>query len=205
MAGMTGSKVGSNSLDSLQGNSQIDLAATLDGGDRMAATLARYIEGGPASDPLRGGRGNDEIDGNGGNDSLYGEQGKDELDGDAGNDKLFGGPGNDELDGGPGNDVLNGEAGRDWLEGDRGRDVHTGGADADVFEFNRLDGHDTITDFTNGVDRIHIDDFSRSALESLIANAREVGNDLVLTISPEATVTIMNMTRALLDMRDFIL
>lgn len=204
MAGMTGSKTTSSSGESLNATGGNDAAATMDGAGQMAAALARDIEGGPGSDTLRGGKGNDEIDGNGGNDNLYGGQGNDELDGDAGNDKLFGGTGNDELDGGAGTDTLAGQDGQDWLDGDRGTDSLAGGAGADVFEFDRMDGRDTITDFQNGVDRIHIDDASRSTVESIIASARQVGNDIVLTISPETSVTIKNMALALLDIRDFI-
>ena len=165
----------------------------------------REIDGTRNADTLTGGSGNDEIDGYGGNDVLRGLGGNDELDGDSGNDVLFGGDGRDDLDGGTGADTLYGEAGNDRLEGERGDDVLFGGIGADVFEFERGDGRDTIADFRNGEDRIDLDNFSIAAATAVINGARQVGNDLVLTLSADTSVTIQNFQRAQLDMSDFIL
>ncbi len=79
---------------------------------------------------------------------IFGGAGADTLIGGAGNDTLIGGAGADTLIGGAGNDVLNGGAGDDTL---------TGGAGSDVFQFSAAGfGHDIITDFTVGVDKLGI-------------------------------------------------
>jgi len=69
-----------------------------------------------------------------------------------------GGGGHDFLNGGAGVDVLNGGTGNDTLEGGRGLDVLTGGVGADHFVFNAGDGHDVVTDFQQGIDKIAIGD-----------------------------------------------
>lgn len=153
---------------------------------------------------LRGTATHDEIDGLGGKDTLYGLGGKDELDGDGGNDRLFGGAGNDDLEGGLGADSLFGGSGRDWLEGGAGNDWLTGGTGADVFEFDRNDGRDVITDFQNGVDKIELDDFSRAQVQNVIRNSKMVDGDLVLTLAGGNTVTLEGMTKAQLDVSDFL-
>jgi Ca2+-binding RTX toxin-like protein len=71
---------------------------------------------------------------------------------------LDGGAGDDLLIGGAGWDVLVGGTGHDTLEGGLGLDVLTGGAGADHFVFNRGDGHDLVTDFQQGVDKIVLGD-----------------------------------------------
>lgn len=73
--------------------------------------------------------------------------------GDARNNKFSAHEGNDTLDGG---------AGDDWLSGGPGADLMTGGPGADTFHYKSNNGSlpgtpDTITDFTSGVDHIHLD------------------------------------------------
>lgn len=147
-------------------------------------------------------RGN-EMEGGRGNDLLYGLGGNDELDGESGNDTLFGGAGRDEIDGGSGNDRLDGGSGNDTLEGGRGNDIMTGGSGRDLFEFDRGDGRDTITDFRNGQDRIELDDFGTAAVQAVIDGARQVGNDVVLTLSPNDSITLQNFRLSDLDFSDF--
>ena len=84
--------------------------------------------------------------------NLSGGNGDDLLDGTAGNDNLSGGNGKDILTGGAGNDILNGGNGKDELTGGTGNDILTGGNGSDTFIFAALDGTDTITDFTPGLD-----------------------------------------------------
>lgn len=170
-----------------------------------APVRGREIDGTNGNDVLAGGAGNDEIDGLRGNDELRGGAGNDELDGDGGNDSLWGEDGRDDLDGGSGDDRLDGGAGNDVLDGERGNDVLTGGAGADRFEFERGHGRDIITDFQNGIDRIELDDFSLAQARAVIDGARQVGADLVLTLSADSSITINGMQRAQLDMSDILL
>lgn len=161
------------------------------------------IDGTNGNDTLLGTRFSDEIDGDAGRDILRGRGGNDRLDGDGGNDSLWGDDGNDSLEGDDGNDRLSGGAGRDRLEGGDGDDVLTGGRGADVFEFDRTDGNDRITDFRNGVDIIHLDDFTRAQVEAVIADARQDGDDVLLTLSGNTTVRIADMNLGQLDLGDF--
>ena len=100
---------------------------------------------------------------------------------------------------------MNGGTGNDTLEGGRGLDWLTGGTGADVFEFERGDGRDFITDFQNGVDRVELDDFSAAQLRSAISGAQQRGADLVLTLSSDTVITFRSMDKAELDMNDFLL
>lgn len=118
---------------------------------------------------------------------------------------MAGGTGNDELDGGSGNDLLKGEAGNDTLEGGLGNDTLIGGSGADIFEFERGDGRDIISDFQNGTDRIDLDDFSRAQLNSVISSAQQQGADVVLTLSSTTSITLENFSRAQLDASDFLI
>ncbi|MCQ0971443.1 calcium-binding protein [Paracoccus sp. TK19116] len=161
------------------------------------------INGTNAADRLLGTRFNDDIDGRGGNDRIFGLAGNDEIDGGAGSDLLSGGIGNDDLEGDAGNDRLFGGDGNDQLDGGRGNDVLTGGLGADRFEFERGDGRDVITDFRNGIDRLDFDDFSAAQIRAVIGGARQVGDDLVLTLSSDTSVRLQDFRRADLDLSDF--
>ena len=108
---------------------------------------ADVLVAGGGNDFIFGGEGDDALDGGGGNDWIYGGEGNDTLDGKAGHDRLFGGEGRDTLRGGEGNDRLCGGTGTDTL---------TGGAGADTFFYRGGDGSDTITDFSDGEDKIDL-------------------------------------------------
>jgi Ca2+-binding RTX toxin-like protein len=82
-----------------------------------------------------------------GNDSVNGGAGNDSITGNAGADVLLGGAGKDTLLGGGRDDILCGGASSDRM---------TGGAGADRFVFveHKVGDADTITDFTQGQDKI---------------------------------------------------
>ena len=86
----------------------------------------------------------------------YGSSGPDTLTGSSGTDYLSGYGGDDTLEGGGGNAVLDGGQGDDFLSGDGGTDRSQGGTGSDTFAFTRGSGHDTITDFQVGIDRITV-------------------------------------------------
>ncbi len=83
-----------------------------------------------------GGNGKDTLTGNDGDDNFNGGNGQDTLFGNGGNDILLGGNGNDKLFGGQGNNTL------------------TGGNGSDIFVLDSFAGTSTITDFTDGEDKI---------------------------------------------------
>ncbi|MCP8635849.1 retention module-containing protein [Pseudomonas mosselii] len=141
------------------------------------------LYGGDGNDLLIGGPGNDLLDGGAGNDTAsyarassgvtvdlghVGQQntvgagldtltGIENLVGSDYNDTLTGNDGDNLLNGGAGNDVLRGGAGNDILIGGRGDDTLTGGSGNDTFVWQKGDtGHDTVTDFTPGSDRLDL-------------------------------------------------
>jgi Ca2+-binding RTX toxin-like protein len=96
--------------------------------------------------------------GNGSANTIWGNSADNSLNGADGNDQLYGGAGNDLLIGGLGNDLLDGGSGNDYL---------IGGAGADDFRFVSAPAAwnvDVITDFTPGVDEIHL---ARNAFSAL--------------------------------------
>ncbi|MEZ5755091.1 MAG: calcium-binding protein [Paracoccaceae bacterium] len=165
----------------------------------------RDIYGTGRADVLIGTAGNDDMDGRAGNDQMRGGAGNDDMDGGNGNDRLWGEDGRDDIDGGRGNDRLDGGAGDDILVGGRGNDTLTGGSGADLFEFRRGDGRDLITDFTDGVDRIELDGFSGRDLTAILNGARQVGDDVVLTLSARDSITLADVQLSQLDRSDFLL
>ncbi|MCV2222871.1 retention module-containing protein [Pseudomonas mercuritolerans] len=73
------------------------------------------------------------------------------------NDSLIGDGNNSVINGGLGNDFLNGGAGDDLLIGGMGNNTMTGGAGADTFQWLKGNsGHDLITDFTPGTDKLDL-------------------------------------------------
>ena len=136
--------VGTSGNDQLFGYRGDDVLYGLDGDD--------HLEGGLNNDQLHGGQGADTINGWKGRDVIYGNRGNDTIDGGGAKDNIFGGQGDDVITGGEWKDQINGGRGNDTLTG--GPDL--GVIDVFVFAADGLDGHDTITDFELGVDRLVI-------------------------------------------------
>ncbi|QXH58019.1 retention module-containing protein [Pseudomonas maumuensis] len=141
------------------------------------------LHGGDGDDLLIGGPGNDLLDGGAGNDTAsyakatagvtvdlghVGQQntvgagldtlnGIENLIGSDYNDTLTGNDGDNLLNGGAGNDLLKGGGGNDILIGGPGNDTLTGGSGNDSFVWQKGEtGHDTVTDFTPGSDRLDL-------------------------------------------------
>ncbi len=133
------------------------------------------LNGGAGDDLMSGGGARDSLLGGAGNDTLLGwlpppdpllpnrwtsaedvaqavatyqPDGADTLNGQDGNDRVEGGAGNDRLFGGTGNDTLIGGAGQDTISTEAGADV--------VRLLAPAEGHDRITGFTLGQDRLEI-------------------------------------------------
>ncbi len=153
------------------------------------------IRGTRFSDRIFGLRGNDIIYAEGGNNTIYGDDrvetaldGNDTIFGsNSGSDMIYGGGGNDLIDGKGGNNYLNGGSGEDTLIGSKfgsnmllggsGSDTLTGGSGVDWFVFEQNhDSLDTITNFTNGIDKIVIDkDILNSSINlTTLSNANHI-------------------------------
>ncbi|MFJ7312421.1 retention module-containing protein [Pseudomonas sp. NPDC098747] len=155
-----------------------------DGNDVLTAGSGNNeLHGGAGNDLLYSGAGNDLLDGGSGTDTasyahataavtvnlgLLGAQntlgagtdtltGIENLIGSNFNDSLTGDNNNNVINGGLGNDTLNGGGGDDLLIGGLGNNTLTGGAGADTFQWLKGNsGHDLITDFTPGTDKLDL-------------------------------------------------
>ncbi|MBC3270434.1 retention module-containing protein [Pseudomonas sp. SWRI81] len=155
-----------------------------DGNDVLTAGSGNNeMHGGAGNDLLYSGAGNDLLDGGTGSDTasyahataavtvnlgLLGAQntlgagtdtltGIENLLGSNFNDSLSGDGNSNVINGGLGNDVLNGGGGDDLLIGSLGNNTLTGGAGADTFQWLKGNsGHDLITDFTPGTDKLDL-------------------------------------------------
>ncbi|WP_095196418.1 retention module-containing protein [Pseudomonas sp. Irchel 3A7] len=170
--------------DTLVAGSGDNILNAGDGNDILTAgTGNNELHGGAGNDLLFSGVGNDLLDGGTGNDTASyahatadvtvnlgtsGPQntlgagtdtltGIENLVGSNFNDSLTGDNNSNIITGGLGNDVLKGEGGDDFLIGGLGNNTLTGGSGADTFQwFKGNSGHDVITDFTPGTDKLDL-------------------------------------------------
>lgn len=171
-----GTLVGTPGADQLTGMNAQDILIGRGGADNIrGAGAGDTIRAGAGNDTVDGGNGADRVEGGVGDDWLYGNNGNDKLLGDDGRDTIIGANGKDTLKGGSGNDVLYGSNGDDVLKGGNGADdlyglwdndrlVGGNGNDAFVFHSFGKGNADVITDFGNGDDEIHLEDFYFTAI-----------------------------------------
>lgn len=119
-------------------------------------------------DNLVMGAGKDLFADYGGSDKVSGGQGDDWISSGNGADTLRGGTGNDILTNFATNAHLHGGAGDDTLMGGWDRDHLSGGSGADSFLFIADHGHDVITDFAQGEDRLVMLDFATGVADLTI-------------------------------------
>ncbi|WP_445577589.1 VWFA domain-containing protein [Pseudomonas sp. E141] len=155
-----------------------------DGNDILSAGSGNNaLHGEAGNDLLYSGAGNDLLDGGTGNDTasyahasagvtvnlgLLAAQntvgagidtlaGIENLVGSNFNDTLTGDSASNRINGGLGDDVLNGGGGDDVLIGGLGNNTLTGGSGADTFQWQvGNSGHDLVTDFTPGLDKLDL-------------------------------------------------
>ena len=97
-------------------------------------------------------------------------------------DIIDGGAGKDTIDAGAGNDSLNGGTGNDSLIGGKGNDTLTGGSGADIFVYNKGDGNDIITDYTDD-DKIVINN-------DTVTKITKGKSNVVFTLASNKKITI---------------
>jgi len=150
--------------------------------DSLGNSASQTINGTNGNDVLYGGAGIDTITGGNGDDVIYGGSGNDNLDGGNQGDTLYGGSGNDTLQGSTQNDILIGGYGADTLTGNTGTDTFV--------YLSKLDTGDTITDFTQGSDKVDLSAFAPSSFVGLLTNAGAVGPNQVGYMTDGTTTTI---------------
>jgi Ca2+-binding RTX toxin-like protein len=134
--------------------------------------------------------------------TLTGNSGHNLLKGGAGHDRISGNAGHDQLHGGSGHDRLSGGSGHDLLKGGSGHDTLTGGSGRDTFVFEKRGGHDTVTDFRHGHDRIDVSQLA--GVDGLGDLARvQVGRDTMIWHNQDVLV-LKGVSAAELDQSDFI-
>ena len=180
--------VGSDAAETVYGDGGADFLLMMGGSDTF--------HGGAGADTVFGNQGDDRIYGEGGNDWIWGGRDSDVVDGGDGNDvlfgnvgadTLFGGVGADSLFGGKDNDVLIGGDGDDVLYGDLGDDTLTGGAGRDTFVMVAGGGHDLVTDFAVGQDRIDITSFAAGGHGETFSGTPQ---GLLITFDTGDTITL---------------
>ncbi len=147
---------------------------------------AVVLNGTTDGDELVGTRFADTIRGGGGRDSLAGGQGNDVIQGEGSHDRLSGGAGNDTITGGIGSDRLTGSLG------------------ADVFVFGPRDGHDRVTDFANGIDRIDLRSFGFANAAAALAHFAQDGANTAFTVGA-AELTLINFASGQIDASDLLI
>ena len=119
-------------------------------------------------------------------------------------DTTTGGAGADIMYGFGGDDVLNGMAGDDFIVGGHGTDTLTGGIGTDRFQFRLGDGLDSITDFEAGTDTIDLHGYGIMSFADLIAHMAQDGDDVVITLDAENSITLDHVTLGNLSAADFL-
>ncbi|MBS0126730.1 Ig-like domain-containing protein [Thetidibacter halocola] len=158
--------------------------------------------------------GNDSIDGSEGDDGIFcglgddtahGDLGDDLIDGGYGDDDCFGDDGRDDLRGGSGRDDLDGGADDDVLSGGLGDDTMRGGTGADRFVVNAGDGHDTVADFEDGIDRIDLSSMDKTEAAAATLSAVADAGGTRISFSDGSSLFLAGMTPSDLSLDDLIL
>jgi Ca2+-binding RTX toxin-like protein len=118
-----------------------------------------------------------------------------------GNATVDGGGGRDTITGSAGSDNIRGGDGDDILSGLAGNDVLTGGSGKDVFAFGQAWGHDVVTDFRDGSDKLDFRGSGVTGMQNLTVTA--VGADTVISFGGN-DIVLSGFQVAKLDATDFI-
>ena len=119
-------------------------------------------------------------------------------------DNLVGTSFADTIAGNGGDDILLGAGGNDRIAGGTGSDRLTGGGGADVFVFAPADGHDRITDFTDGSDKIDLTGFGFASFPDAKAHFADAGSVCVFTFGSDV-LTVNGLALAQIVMTDLLI
>src|SRR6185295_6939287 len=100
--------------------------------------------------------------------------------------------------------VLDGHLGNQTLTAAGGpRDTLNGGAGADMFVFPQNFGAETVKNFTPGTDALIFSQAMFANVAAVLADAHQVGSDVVITHDPQNVVTLQNVQLTNLHASDF--
>ena len=108
------------------------------------------------------------------------------------------------LEGNDGANRITSGDGTQALAGHGGDDTLTGGGGADSFTVFAGDGHDVITDFEPGLDRLVLWQAVPGGAAALLAGATHDGADTVLHLGPDQTVTLRGLAPGELSEADIV-
>jgi Ca2+-binding RTX toxin-like protein len=109
------------------------------------------------------------------------------------------------LHGNSGDNLINGMGGLDQLYGHKGNDILTGGADADIFHFSTGDGHDTVTDFENGLDSVNLSRWKAiSGFDDLMQHHIDFKDGDTIITAGKDSLTLTGVAQADVDASDFV-
>jgi hypothetical protein len=123
-------------------------------------------------------------------------------------ERLTGTVAGDVISGKGGSDTIRAGAGDDRVAGDAGNDFLTGGPGDDTFVFAPQSGLDTIVDFGDSPgdeDVIEVQGGLFSDIGALLNSLTQVGQDVVLELSPTDRVTLRRTSLVDLDANDFLI
>ena len=106
------------------------------------------------------------------------------------------------LDGHLGNQTLTAAGGPTVLVGGP-RDTLNGGAGADMFVFPQNFGAETVKNFTPGTDALVFSQAMFANVAAVLADAHQVGSDVVIAHDPQNVVTLQNVQLTNLHATDF--
>jgi serralysin len=115
----------------------------------------------------------------------------------------IGGSGSDRITGNQAANHLVGGQGNDKLVGGQGDDILEGGGGNDVFRFAFGDGHDVITDFTLGGDKLVIKGFDLHDLDDLLEHASQSGDDVVIDLDGATSIILQDVLPSDFSADDF--
>ena len=150
---------------------------------------------------IYGGAGNDGLSGDLGNDVIFGGGGRDNIQDNWGNDEYYGGFGNDQIRLYRGSNVAEGGGGRDKFDILAGTHTATGDEGKDQFIFHSDNYDITITDFTQGDDKMkfyHVFDNFAEVKDAMT----QIDDDVQIELD-DALVLVQDMLIDDFTFRDF--
>lgn len=111
---------------------------------------------------------------------------------------------NNHITGNAGKNKLVGGAGEDWLIGGKGTDTLTGDDGLDTFVLRKGFGKDTVTDFTDGDDRLSVIGKGFNGPEDVAGRVSQHGDDTWVTLSRKDILILKDIDSTLITSGDFV-